>query len=59
MIWQIPVVMSFAGSGPERDDHSQEIRMEAAYFLLQLCQSRLFNSHQLLITCFLVFFVRH
>jgi len=36
--WQIPVVMSFAG--PERD-RSREIRKEAAYFLQQLCQSRL------------------
>ncbi|KAL0691186.1 hypothetical protein Bca4012_090865 [Brassica carinata] len=45
----IPVVMSFAGSGPERDDHSQEIRMEAAYFLLQLCQSS--STLQMFIAC--------
>ncbi|KAF3603149.1 hypothetical protein F2Q69_00038525 [Brassica cretica] len=49
MIWQIPVVMNFAGSGPERDDHSQEIRMEAAYFLQQLCQSS--STLQMFIAC--------
>ncbi|KAJ0242400.1 Protein kinase domain-containing protein [Hirschfeldia incana] len=40
LVGLIPVLMSFAGPdlGPERD-HSQEIRMESAYFLLQLCLS--------------------
>lgn len=33
--WQIPVIMSFAVP-----DRPQEIRMEAAYFLQQLFQSR-------------------
>ncbi|XP_048592517.1 MAP3K epsilon protein kinase 1-like isoform X3 [Brassica napus] len=49
LVGLIPVVMSFAGSGPERDDHSQEIRMEAAYFLLQLCQSS--STLQMFIAC--------
>ncbi|RID80605.1 hypothetical protein BRARA_A03256 [Brassica rapa] len=49
LVGLIPVVMNFAGSGPERDDHSQEIRMEAAYFLLQLCQSS--STLQMFIAC--------
>lgn len=58
-LWQIPLVMSFAG--PERD-RSREIRKEAAYFLQQLCQSRL-QVHQiyilLLLLILLFFLVRH
>lgn len=34
LVGLIPVVMSFAGP-----DHPREVRMEAAYFLQQLCQS--------------------
>ncbi|CAN6968447.1 unnamed protein product [Brassica oleracea var. botrytis] len=49
LVGLIPVVMNFAGSGPERDDHSQEIRMEAAYFLQQLCQSS--STLQMFIAC--------
>ena len=35
---QVPVVMGFAVP-----DRTREVRMEAAYFLQQLCQSRYFN----------------
>ena len=35
LMLQIPVVMSFAVP-----DRPREVRMEAAYFLQQLCQSR-------------------
>ncbi|XP_056845054.1 MAP3K epsilon protein kinase 1 [Raphanus sativus] len=48
LVGLIPVVMSFAGPGPERD-HSQKIRTEAAYFLLQLCQSS--STLQMFIAC--------
>ncbi|KAF8054581.1 hypothetical protein N665_1324s0011 [Sinapis alba] len=50
LVGLIPVVMSFAGPGPDPErDHSQEIRMEAAYFLQQLCQSS--STLQMFIAC--------
>ncbi|CAH8348983.1 unnamed protein product [Eruca vesicaria subsp. sativa] len=48
LVGLIPLVMSFTDPDPERD-HSQEIRMEAAYFLLQLCQSS--STLQMFIAC--------
>lgn len=52
--WQIPLVMSFAG--PERD-RSREIRKEAAYFLQQLCQSRLQVIKYILLLLLYLFFL--
>ncbi|KAL0719531.1 hypothetical protein Bca4012_068855 [Brassica carinata] len=50
LVGLIPMVMSFAGPGPGPDrDHSQEIRMEVAYFMQQLCQSS--STLQMFIAC--------